>query len=357
MGNMHSSLVSLFKGLAERITSSQHPKWPITIFEAESYLYRHFMRKLLVILDTLIEQGKSWCSIATLFRTPSRVTEFCYLFLGVRFSDLDSAERLRLASHLIHVLSCLRPEDTFCEQGTNRLVDKNKIDSVVSDQSVLKTSRKRGVLSRLVAALFSMSEFVHVGIPQYGREVHGPYKVDSEHFVLIRSYFDLRLVKIWPFLESFLFDEIEIVQTYAGTPNLVRFDLTNHMTSSVALHERLKKAVVRVKSQGRVELVSDWDHLLEGILNTTDEYFRLCKGFKRSDWLCKHLEARHLYLKPHADMASLSWKPTPQEYEHLDDDPFLYFELQDLLSGSFDDIFNQMCLDYNITTNKIDELH
>jgi hypothetical protein len=353
---LSSSLVSLFKGLAERITSAPQPNWPLPIFEAESYLYSHFIRQLLVILDALLEQGTSWHKIAALFRTPSRVVELCYLLLGIRFSGLGDVERMRLANHLVQALHCLRPYDTFCEQHTNRLLGEDDVHSLVLGQVVFTTSRERRALSRLSAMLFSMSEFVHIGIPQYGREIHGPYNIDSEHFVIVRSHFDLRLVELWPFLKSFPFDEVEIIETYRGRPDLVRFDLTNHMTSLIPLHNHLEKAAVHAKSSAGVELVSNWERLLEVILSTADECFRFSESFKRNDWLRKHLEARHLYLKSHANLASLPWEPTPQEYAHLEDSP-LYFELQDLLSSSFDNVFSQMCSDFNIVTNKVNGLH
>ena len=70
-------LTTVLRYLADRITSSVPPTWPIPIFEAEAYLYKYFLRRLLTILDSLVAQSTPWPDIAAMFYMPSRVVEYC----------------------------------------------------------------------------------------------------------------------------------------------------------------------------------------------------------------------------------------------------------------------------------------
>lgn len=347
MNHVPEGLPPLLRSLAERITSSTHPVWPIPIFEAESYLYKYFLRRLLTVIDSLLNRPIAWPDIAALFYMPSRVVEFCYLFLGLRFSGLGPSERIRLAAHLIKVLSCLRPYDTFCEDGVNRLADQDHVASLTREQRVLKSSDERRLVSRISAALFSMCEFIHVGIPQYGRELHGPYVVEPGRFTLFRLHYDLRLSELWLPLEQFPFDEIEIVETYRGTPNMAQLDLTNHLTLSAGLHARFEKVVIRGRWNGTVRAIENWEWLLKVIVGTLDTCLKSAGSFTRVDWLRKHLEARCLYLKPHCELISHSHRPTHEEYNHLKDLP-LSSGIEKTLAGTFDEVFTLMCSDFGM---------
>jgi hypothetical protein len=350
MNSAPEGLTQLLRPLAERISSSAHPSWPVPIFEAESYLYRYFLHRLLRVLDSLLDQSISWPDIAALFCRPSRIVEYCYLFLGFRFSDLDIPERIRLASHLIEVLSILRPDDTFCAGGTNRLIDQEQVDLLALEQRVLERQEQRRLVSCISAALFSICELIHVGIPQYGREGHGPYRTEPGRFMLIRSHYDLRLSELWPPLDKFPFDEIEIAETYKGTSNMVRFDLTNHLNASAEIQDGLEKVVIRGRFNGAVSVVENWQWLLKTILDTLEECLKSCHSFTRLDWLRKHLEARSIYLKPHCALILQSYRPAQQEYDHLNDPP-PYFAIEKTLSSPFDEVFALLCSNFGIVAD------
>jgi hypothetical protein len=311
-------VVGLLEDLAARIASSVPPSWPVPIFEAEASLYPFFIRRLLTGFDAVAHRDGTE-HVADLLRTPGRAAEFAYLLLGVRESNLDVSERRRLAAYLAYALRDLRPDDPLCRHGKNRLLPADRIRKAVSGSNEVGP-RDLGDVRRLRAALLSLAEFLHVGIPQYGREVHGPYELSGLGHAIVWSHLDLRMEAVWASSAQLAVDEVHVIEVYESGADCVRFDLTNHV---VVLPRRAEPRFARVYgvNSGACSPIHDVEALLADVLTAIDRLEQAAKTFTRADWLRRHLEARHWCIRSCAQRARLPWRPTHSEYAVLDEPP------------------------------------
>lgn len=343
MNGPDSQLAGFFRALSDRIARSTHPTWPLPIFEAESFLYCRFLPRLLAAFDGLVYKGYTPRRIADLLLTPTRITELGYLLLGVRYSALRSDERRRLASHLVRILFAARPEDPLCCEGTNRPASATW--EVSEWPASLWDPVDRTTTARLSSTMLALAELDHVGVPQYGRELQGPYQIDHGHFVLVKYHSEMGQ-RIWPFMEGFPDEPIWIIERYEGPETLVALDLTNHLMVSEPLAPRLRGAAVVTRGASSAVTSVDPRHLLSEVKERLQQGIARTSEYKREDWLLKHLQARHTVLTPLESAAGMSVGPSDAEVEYLCTRPQAYRELQPVLSGSAGQIFQHLYADF-----------
>lgn len=292
---------ALIRALAFRIVDNPAPTWPLPIFEAEADLYPDFLCALLAACDALQASGATENDLARRFRTPTRIVELSYFLLGARHSGLDLAARRRLAVHLATALSCARPADPLCQTGANRLLAQPDVARLASAQRPAVTPAKRLLMARLRAALLSLAEIIHVGIPQYGREVHGPYPVAQDQFMIVHEFLDFSLPEVWPATGTFPIESVRIAETYHGPHALVTFDISNHMTTPIPLRDRLAGTAIEIRPKGAKGggiQAAGGGELLAEVLALHSRLASDSQGFSRSEWLRQHRRSRYHYLKP-----------------------------------------------------------
>jgi hypothetical protein len=312
-------LRQLVDDLARRIAATTPPSWPLPIFEAESYCYRHYLEWLLSVLDGAAARTTRM-GFAELFRTPTRPAELSYMLLGLNESGLALGERQRLARYLVDAMTELRPADPLCRRGANDIHASSLAAKALSGPSMLVSATEHSAMRRLNAALLLLSEFVHVGIPQYGREVHGPYRTDADNHTVVRSHFDMQVPEVWADAVAFNFDEVHVLETFHRSAHEPRFDLMNNPISEVPETTRVAFGIRAYAGDAPCD-VSSVEALLGEVINAARRLREVTSRFTRADWLRRHLETRHWYLKQHADLAEVSWRPSELEYAHLRDPP------------------------------------
>lgn len=310
--------VALIEDLSLRMSTATAPSWPIPIFEAERSLYPRFLRRMLTAFDAVASQSGTH-SVAAHLRTPTRVAELCYLLIGVSESDLIAAERLRLATHLSTSLSHLRPRDPLCRSGHNLL---NNVAPIWDYEAEFGARAPIPAFmwaepKTVNAALLMLAEFLNVGIPQYGREIHGPYPLTNGTYVLVRAHIDLRLPEVWPDTADFPWDEVHVVERRTGSGASIRFDLTNHSIGAPLSLPPVETRIVGVRGGDRIA-VEDSRALLRSTLLVLDRLRRTTRSFGAEMWLRKHLEVRHRCLRSLWTAAGLDWRPTVKEYGELE---------------------------------------
>ena len=333
---------ALLRGLARRIAQAGPPSWPVPIFEAESYLYRFFVRRLFALLRAAFDRKMSAGEVGSLVGTPTVVAELGYLLFGADHSDLTLSERSELAVILAGLIRALRPTDPFCELGQNRHIVVEEFLPQQPELRAVSTDRDRRGLNHLTTSLFALVELLQVGVPQYSREISGPWPSDSGHFMLVRDYFGLRPVDVWPFADGFPYDRIRIAEIFSGAPEEVHFDLTNHLSFLKPPGPALHQASVYGYS-GRWEPIADWFALVEVVTENVVLGTRFTSSFSRVDWLRKHLEMRYLTLSPLAKHLDFPWVPEAPEIAHLLDPASAYENLKPVLAGTFEQIFGHLC--------------
>lgn len=282
--------------LAARIAGAGAPTWPVPIFEAEAYLFRHFLENLLAAIDAMRRQGAGYGEIAQRLKTPSRIAELGYLLIGARYASLQTAERQRLACHLVSCLAAIRPHDPFCDElGNCPLVYRITKDESIAAVGVLNDHE---ATSRLSGALLTLCEVLHIGVPQYGREIMGPYRIKNGRAFVVKRHFDLINTSLWRCTQSFPWRAIEVADVYASPGPTLQFDLTNHVAPGDERPPRRIGAVVTVERvDGDVtELgIEEAFETTQGLLSAALEE---CSDYREQDWLRAHVAARYDVILP-----------------------------------------------------------
>jgi len=284
--------------LATRIAVNPAPTWPVPIFEAEAELYPDFIRNLLSALDGMKQAGADDREIAKYLESPTRIVELSYFLLGATQSGLEISDRRRLAGTLATTLAFARPIDTFCERGVNLLLDHAEVDSLAGAIADSARTNQIPSLARLRGALLSLMEILHVGIPQYGREVHGPYAVSPDLFMIVRDYFDFQMPEVLPSTADFPVKRIRISEVYSGTPAMVQFDISNHLTTRVRLQELLERFAIHVVETNGTGHRESVDILAETVLAELTRLLNITAEYTRWEWFRQHRRARYHYLTP-----------------------------------------------------------
>jgi hypothetical protein len=84
----------------------------------------------------------------------------------------------------------------LCQNGANLLLEEHELAALVAAQEPTVQPEERVGLAHLRGTLLSLAEIIHIGIPQYGREVHGPYPVGRDQFMIVRDYYDLIMPEV-----------------------------------------------------------------------------------------------------------------------------------------------------------------
>lgn len=261
----------------------------------ESYLYARFPQAMLAAFDALETTAATLEERRSRLRAPARVAELCYFLLGLPYSLLSRDERRRLVCHLLAALETFRPGDPFCESGRNRLWGDDEVLALVSVASPALGVHER-CARHLRAALYALAEFVHIGIPQYGHEVHGPYLCSRRRCLLVRSYYDLTSNDISPPFARSAVPTLHLVTQYDCPPEALRFDLTNHLDFSA---EPAGERFVALASGDRATAaIGDIASHLSYVARIVCDYVQTAKSLSRRDWLLLHLRARHGVLRP-----------------------------------------------------------
>jgi hypothetical protein len=286
----------LVLALVSRIVANPAPSWPLPIFEAEADLYPCFLHDLIDAFDAMRNVGGTDHDIASCLQSPSRIVELCYFLLGASRSGLKIEARRSLAVTLATALACTRPVDPLCRHGANLILGGTEaVDLGTLQVSVPQPGR---ALAQLRAALLSLAELLHVGIPQYGREIHGPYQLNPSSFMIVRDYFDFQMPEVWPPTADFPVNRIRLVEVYGGTPEVVRFDISNHMTAQTRFQDLVASYTVQVQAGAGPWSTADADTLTGTVLALHDEVLSSAVRYSQSDWRRQHHRARYHYLTP-----------------------------------------------------------
>ncbi len=302
----HDLATDLLSDLARRAVGHPGPTWPVPIFEAEADLYPRFLRHMLDAFGTIAAVARR-IDGDPLDRPPSRVIEFAYFLFGARHSGMPVPDRRRLVERLAQEVAILRPADPFCQRGGNVLLREAEVICLLDWQHPVLDHAEEREHAKTKAALLALVEFENLGVPQYGREIHGPYPVGSDGFALIRDHFGLNAPDLWPDTAGLSFDRVRVVETYVGQPAGLRFDISNHLYSEEPLSGRLVATAIQVVApDGTIADVATHEIFAE----TTTLLARLrrsCQEFQPEDWFRLHHRSRYRSLRSHVMASGGVW--------------------------------------------------
>lgn len=292
------------KIIAEHIVEDRAggvPDWPFSFAAREMYLGPFFPKELYITIKKIERKGLSEEKIAHLFRNPSRIAHLFYTTI-LPSNNLTKEENIELVEKLVSFISYFRKGDIFCRNGKNIIWPEEKVKQYLPLLKQIENSETKKLIGQIDALLFQYNELIFGGIPAYGHEFHGPYRINDE-FLIVKEHYDLKPVGIWPFVKNFPFEEIIILETFKEGE--VRFDFFDHIETSFSLPEKLSQYCILVEDK---KFTGSLGELKDKLLEIMTEANDFIKNFDKEDWIKKSLEMWCYYLKPCKERLGESWR-------------------------------------------------
>ncbi len=284
------------------VKDSGIPSWPFSFAEREIFLSNFFPRELYWTLKKLEKKGLSSSEIAKLFKNPSRITHFFYTIIIPR-NNLSKEQNIELIEKLCDFIEFFKKEDPFCEERKNILLSKKQIENYAPFLKKIEDEETRKTIGEINALLFQYKELIFAGIPVYGHEFHGPYKINEE-LMIIQDHYELKPTEIWPSTEKFPFNKIRIIETFKKGE--IKIDFFSHLETSFSIPKALSKYCIL--ADGKSLDISYLKELKEILIKIISAITQEAIPLNKEDWISKSSDLWGFYLKPCKDILKENWK-------------------------------------------------
>jgi hypothetical protein len=308
------------KIIAEHIVEDRTggiPPWPIAFAERDLYAKEFFPKELYETVKELVEKELNDEEIARLFKNPSRLAHFLYPLVVFPIENLKPEETAWVIEKIIDYISVFRKGDIFCRDGRNIIWSESEVKDRLNEFKLvdIKEQKNKRAVGRLDTLLFSLEEMIHMGIPAYAHEYHGPYFLNGK-LIIVKEHYDLKPVEIWPFIHEFPFSNITTVEIFKG--GKVRFDFFDHIETSFSLPEEIEAYGIIIDGN-KISDLSVIDDLSRQCLEMINKCNELIKEFNKKDWLRKGMELYSYYLKPAKEVLGKDWRPPSSAFSLLEE--------------------------------------
>ena len=245
----------------------------------------------------------------TLFAGPSSLrTQIVVLFL-MKYFGFSKKDRIKLATYYYNALRSFSKKDPFSYHGTNFVFTKQEISEQIkhlawskANQDSSKEVAKLSVsLAALAYALFTDSS------PTVGREYSGPYNLRNGKTLIIRDFFFLKPVEVWPHCKKYKYNSIRIYSTYNNVKT--RFDFYGNFTSDKNLVENLSAySILADGKQLKTNVKGVSEYLAKLALAQADRWNTL----DLEETKIKFMECDMYHHRKLLGAAGMDWKPTKE---------------------------------------------
>lgn len=294
--------------------------WPapmVSLIEAVYYTMKYYPKFFLELVKKLESKGYSDIQIAKLLKYPSRTAQNLWATQGKGVGQMSKEELTEYTVKTLRYISLLRKSDLFCRDGKNIIWPNNIVRTELNGAQFIdvRESELTEVISKLHAALWLHTELLYFASHAVGHEFHGPYKLKSK-ILLVREYFDLRNIEIWPFTSELSFNYVKILEIYDKKLN-IKFDIFNRIKSQTSIPEYLKKLCLVVDGN-RITKRDEIENLLKELKNIAEIGSKSILKMNKEKLIEKVNEASHFWVaKPLADELGLDWHPPKEMSEDI----------------------------------------
>ena len=307
-------------GLVNRSKEPAVDVWPQPVFNpliGNYFAYREVFYQLYRIFHALEIKNFNINDIASLFSYPSRTAHLMYLFMEDSSDKNEASIKTTVAHKLLEIISILRNETPFCEDGKNAVWNRNKINQAFSKVNLVKLDDLpnppliRKLISKSIVALSGYCEFLYFANIAFGREFHGPYGTPYGK-LLMREYFDLK-PSFWRFTKNFPFEKIMLFTIYPIDID-VRFDFAGRLYANETLGPKLMYISIIVDEKEVPLEIDTLQHLLSSINNFIEKAIQEVSQMNKYDLISKWVEAYFWVLRPFRNILGEDWKPPEELY-------------------------------------------
>ncbi len=220
-------------------------------------------------------------------------------------------------------MTLYRKEDIYCESMRNVLWSREQVKAAVQEHrfwdlaSVEDPEALAALVGRANASLWLYTEFVNAAKHPYSHEFHGPYVLDSQETLIVRHYYDLKPVQVWPWSAKLPFEEVYTLEVYEGIN--WGFSFFNHTESSSVAPQHLRRFSIALdRPTEYLESIEDIEGLVRACTTALAAANEYVADYSEKDWHRKLLELHFYYLKPFKDRLGVNWRPPKALYEFIE---------------------------------------
>lgn len=285
-------------------------KWPIRSGRIGHIILDLFSSEFFKDVEELRGRGMTIAQIGRLFHNPTRLWRMSHhLLRGLQMASFSLEEQRK---HILTLLDMIRPlkyDGEFVHEGKNLLYSPFDLDRVKEQGLQKSKTNESHLVHNLAGLLWSYVETLYFVAHEISMEIHGPYDYDVRSAMVIRDYFNLRPLELWPDCKLIRCDSVRIICVY--TDLQVEFDVYNNPYLRKGRYVDHLNAF-RFEVDGRLADVSmisslsdELSTVIKAVIQKVDQWELLEVGRKYADifWYRK---------KPLCDALGKDWKP-PQE--------------------------------------------
>jgi hypothetical protein len=287
--------------------------WPLRIEEIAAYFTDLEAQDIYQNMLILKRKRTSLEEISKLFPGPSFIREFLPdLIAGSKFTKLSKQDRIDLVEWFLDLLKPMIVGDIFCKKGRNLLLRGQEVKKLVRSTQWLKpvSIKDAQKLHRLSSSLLTLVWALYFfPWPNMGFEIHGPYDVSKifggNSILLIRDFFDLRPVDLWPNTKELNHSRVKILTVYHDVD--LAIDIFNHMTYTTNLSSATSKFAVFFDQRNAA--LEEITRITAKLLEKSSEISQIVEKMSKEEKVIKFIKIRYYGLKKLRGYFTERWQP------------------------------------------------
>lgn len=288
-------------------------KYPIRDSRINHLFLKEYTKEFWDDLNELKKKGYSYEDVGKLFRNPSRLMRMGHLLLkGAKLGDFSIEEQRNLILGLLKIVEKEKSGNMFNEDKRNIILDSNELSKLIDGLSFIKTDREKArLIQRLCGMLWAYSESPFFVAHDIGMEEHGLYDYKGKK-IMIRDFFNLRPVELWPECKEFPFNEIRIMCVYSKDFQ-IDFDVfANTYPNRGNVIEDLEEFYI--EADGKPLETNEIDRILESSSKIMESISKKIESMSIVDMAKKYADVYWYRKRPLRDALNKPWAPPEQIY-------------------------------------------
>jgi len=225
--------------------------WPFHPAILDSIVAPFVFEELYRLFKLLEDKGYSVERIAKLFKSPTRVATYQYLWSGGggTIRKIPKGKKYYLVSMFTKILRILRHDEPFCENFRNLAWTEREAQAYVTKHKkdmfdIKKQSEAGKLIAKIEGRLMSYCELLYYYMLDFSRFFHGPYLAKGNK-IFVKEYLDLQAGEMWDLVSDFPFNHFREIGLYPKEM-MIHIFFMGHTHAKPSFPEALERSVLEI---------------------------------------------------------------------------------------------------------------
>ena len=295
---------------------------PMSNFTFHPLFDKAWIGKIELTVNKIKNHNISMDEVAGSISGPSNLrAQLFFLLLDLKSSGTEMQKRKYLADFFEKILLVKAKKDHY--GWKSNIVHSHK---EISDMLKKKFLKGTPEIARLLGKLFSSSYHFANGLytdfyTDYAVEYQGPYRLDKKRILIIKHFFDIRPLLLWPGIKS----PCKKLSIYTIYKNV------SFKCDAISCHSQYEGDIIngmdayRVEADGKeINDLSKISALNDTISKLSVEQWKRLLSLNKEKLKIKGMEMRGYVLKEFFELAGIDWKPDKKLLSAVKNKNFAY---------------------------------